>query len=223
MISVSDTDASREQTRLAISIDELLQSNRDLNARMVQFECRLPPIEHDVSVPTSSRDTIQYRPITASQLPSGPFPRFSFDKDLENSRVYQQIHRTSVDYSFRSSIARSHAWTLLSLEYISLASVVALPLDRSEISNARHYPFSHDDRKLSISDETHGHEAARGVYRGFNIVSTAQSGGTQIFKSMPLADNSNITSSLMYDQASSTKDAIEVPALMEYLSLPPNY
>ncbi|KAK4186795.1 hypothetical protein QBC35DRAFT_553321 [Podospora australis] len=69
---------------------------------------------------------------------------FEFEKDLELSRPYRRIpqNRISMDFSFRSSVALSHAWSAfssLSLSDISNISVIALPIDSNELSNMQHY------------------------------------------------------------------------------------
>jgi hypothetical protein len=65
-----------------------------------------------------------------------------YESDLETSRVYRKVRRMSSLFSFRSSIAQTHAWTALSdvsLSEISIMSVVALPLRRDDIGNQHHY------------------------------------------------------------------------------------
>jgi hypothetical protein len=65
-----------------------------------------------------------------------------FEKDLKASRPYRKATRDTVDYSFRSSIALSHAWSALSdlsLSDISVMSVIALPVLPSEICNWYYY------------------------------------------------------------------------------------
>jgi hypothetical protein len=203
MISVSDTEASREQTRLSISIDELLQSNRDLNKRMLQFECRLPSIEDDASVAASSHGTIEHRPASVFESGRDLISDFSFEEDLENSRVYRQVYRTSVDYSFRSSVARSHAWTLLSLQHVSLLSVIALPLNRSEISNAGHYPLTYDNDTLP---------------KWSSVMPPEHSGCTQVSISISVDDNSSADYSVD-DQVSSSDHIAQDVGLLESLAL----
>lgn len=49
-----------------------------------------------------------------------------------------------MDFSFRSSVARSHNWSIfsdLSLGDISILSIIALPLYQDDITNAEHYDF----------------------------------------------------------------------------------
>jgi hypothetical protein len=55
------------------------------------------------------------------------------------------VRHESTDHSFCSSVPVSHAWTALSdisLSDISAISVVALPLQSSDIANSHHYGFA---------------------------------------------------------------------------------
>ena len=68
----------------------------------------------------------------------------SFERDLEISRPYRKATRDTVDFSFRSSVVGSHAWSALSdvsLSEISVISVIVLPIFISDISNSHHYHF----------------------------------------------------------------------------------
>jgi cell division control protein 24 len=82
--------------------------------------------------------------------------KFDFEEDLESSRVYRRAVRETTDYSFRSSIARSHSWSVfsgLSLGDISIMSVIALPVYQDDITNAEHYDFGEEP---APNAETHG-------------------------------------------------------------------
>lgn len=82
---------------------------------------------------------------TSPTLPPQLLPGFDFQGDLETSLVYRRANRDSMDFSFRSSVAQSHMWSVfsdLSLgDIISNLSVVALPIYADEITNASHYEF----------------------------------------------------------------------------------
>jgi hypothetical protein len=61
---------------------------------------------------------------------------FTFDGDLEASRVYQRVRLDICDASFNSSVARTHAWSVftgISLSAISAVSAIALPLYAEEL------------------------------------------------------------------------------------------
>ncbi|KAI1303515.1 hypothetical protein F5Y03DRAFT_187378 [Xylaria venustula] len=67
---------------------------------------------------------------------------FEFETDLEASHVYRRAQRDTMDFSFRSSVARTHAWSMLSgrsLADVSELSVIALPLDLEDVANSQHY------------------------------------------------------------------------------------
>ena len=69
-------------------------------------------------------------------------PRFTFEGTLEDSRVYKRVKRNDCDISFRSSVARSNAWSQLSgvsLAQVSAISVIALPILPTEIANSQFY------------------------------------------------------------------------------------
>lgn len=92
-----------------------------------------------------SEDDISSGPSTPpNTLPSQLLFGFDFQGDLETSRPYRRANRDSMDFSFRSSVARSHMWSVfsdLSLSDISNLSVIALPIYADEITNACHYEF----------------------------------------------------------------------------------
>ncbi|KAI1119803.1 hypothetical protein F5Y10DRAFT_259589 [Nemania abortiva] len=67
---------------------------------------------------------------------------FEFENDLKTSRVYRRAQRDSMDFSFRTSITRQHAWSMLSacsLADVSVLSVIALPLNLVDLANRHHY------------------------------------------------------------------------------------
>jgi hypothetical protein len=89
--------------------------------------------------------------------------RFTFDDDLESSRVYSRLMlEDSCDRSFNSSAVRTNAWSVfsgLSLADISVMSVVALPIYPSDINNQEHYAFgdvdaAHPSLTIDLSTDT---------------------------------------------------------------------
>jgi hypothetical protein len=110
----------------------VLESNRELSRRLASLEDRSGE-QHSIA---SSRTSIGRFSITSrlSLLRS-----YEFDNDLKSSRPYRKATRDSVDFSFRSSIALSYAWSKLTLSDISFISVVALPIRANEITNGHHY------------------------------------------------------------------------------------
>lgn len=70
--------------------------------------------------------------------------RYSFEFELEASRVYKRTQLLESDVSFTSSAIRTHAWSIfsgLSLSQFSNILVIALPLYSHEISNGELYSF----------------------------------------------------------------------------------
>ncbi|KAK4163354.1 hypothetical protein QBC43DRAFT_355099 [Cladorrhinum sp. PSN259] len=86
------------------------------------------------------------RPLSSqSALLTSSLPR-PFECHLELSRVYRRARnpRNTMDFSFRSSIARTNTWSVfsgLSLGEISVLSVVALPIYPDDLRNSHHYDF----------------------------------------------------------------------------------
>ncbi len=89
-----------------------------------------PPRENDKGSPSTTR--------------TEPTSSFNFEIDLETSRPYRRARRDTMDFSFRSSVAHSNAWSVfsgLSLSDVSIMSVIALPIYADEIGNSNHYAF----------------------------------------------------------------------------------
>lgn len=149
--SESDEDARHDRQALVSITADLLKNNLDLGRRVADLE---HSSDDDCSTRWSfsihSTGTVLHRMedvrINRSErISQSRFTRtnmFQFDADLQASHVYRKVMRDTVDYSFRSSIGLSHAWTTLSkltLSDISHLSVVGLPLYPNEVSNAYHY------------------------------------------------------------------------------------
>lgn len=108
--------------------------------------------DHGDSKP-SKRASIRMRP-------------FAFEEILNTSRPYLQIKRQSVDYSFHSSVPRSHAWSYLSLSDVSCLSVVALPISLNEIANSEHYLTSSDQLESKNASQSIGQSASASLHGG---------------------------------------------------------
>ncbi|KAH7064149.1 hypothetical protein BKA63DRAFT_179554 [Paraphoma chrysanthemicola] len=153
----SDQEARRNHAQLLAVCTVLLRSNTELTRRLTRLETCFDSAE---SMLTGRPDSIMSsQTITqcgnntamerlAEELHSIPLISLSdsqFESVLEASRVYQRARSAGCDISFRSSIVRSHAWTVLSdisLSEISVISVIALPIRPLDIANAQHYSFS---------------------------------------------------------------------------------
>ena len=167
------TDDSDSDLQANDSRRELLESNRELSRRLANLEDRF-----DASSILSRRKSHAWSQIhqqddTGSKLAGTFFRqahdknsiptsessvlRFEFESDLEASRVYRKAQRDTVDFSFRSSIARTHTWSTLSdlsLSDISAISVIALPMYSSDITNGYHYEFGAASPELPGGEPT---------------------------------------------------------------------
>lgn len=79
----------------------------------------------------------------------------SFEIYLKTSRVYRRAKRHSMDYSFRSSIVRPGSWSVfsgLSLNDISVISVIALPITADDLTNPQHYVFEDHESQETVSE-----------------------------------------------------------------------
>ncbi|KAF4345562.1 Ras family other [Fusarium beomiforme] len=143
--SDSQARAEENQQQLISAVEILLESNPDLSRRIMGMESTIDTM-------SQRRATIQFiagiddleRPSTSLQRVS--LFEFEFERDLKSSRVYRKAKRDTMDFSARSSVARTHAWSSLSgisLSDISHISVLALPLYAEDISNPHHYDFGH--------------------------------------------------------------------------------
>ncbi|KAF5639330.1 Rho guanine nucleotide exchange factor scd1 [Fusarium sp. NRRL 52700] len=161
MILQSDSvqTAKEHQEQLSSNVKALLDNNDALSRRLMNIEDALDAqtiISRRMSIlsmsASPSRNTSQQS--TAESLATSnatesslAVSKFDFEDDLESSRVYRRAVRESMDYSFRSSIARSHNWSVfsgLSLGDISIMSVIALPVYQDDITNAEHYDFGEE-------------------------------------------------------------------------------
>lgn len=94
---------------------------------------------------------------TACKNPQIGVPGLDYKDSLETSRVYRRAQRDTVDYSFRSSVIMSRAWSILSgfsLSDISAISVIALPVYQNELTNAQHYVFGGGSEPVTTEHET---------------------------------------------------------------------
>jgi len=154
---------------LGNNVNQLLESNRELARRLMNLEDAF-----DAQSLVSRRRSVAVTPLdprhNADQLPvespsesdkespsatrTAPASGFAFEIDLEASRPYRRALRDTMDFSFRSSVARSNAWSVfsgLSLSDVSIMSVIALPIYADEIGNSHHYDFGSRQPALSPS------------------------------------------------------------------------
>ncbi|KAF5981505.1 hypothetical protein FBULB1_4747 [Fusarium bulbicola] len=161
MILQSDSGqtAKEHQEQLSNNVKVLLDSNDALSRRLMNVEDALDArtiVSKRVSIlsmsaspsENPSQQLTAESPATSSATETSPaISKFDFEDDLESSRVYRRAVRETMDYSFRSSVARSQNWSVfsgLSLGDISIMSVIALPVYQDDITNAEHYDFGEE-------------------------------------------------------------------------------
>ncbi|SCN82443.1 uncharacterized protein FFC1_03894 [Fusarium fujikuroi] len=138
--------AEESQQQLIAAVDMLLRDNSDLSRRMMGMENIVDTMSHRRATIQSTKDIDAQKGKATSSRRSSLF-EFDFEHDLKLSRVYRHAKRDTMDFSARSSVARTHAWSSLSgisLSDISHISVLALPLYVEDISNPQHYNFGQE-------------------------------------------------------------------------------
>ncbi|KAM0543995.1 hypothetical protein ACHAPJ_012020 [Fusarium lateritium] len=151
--SDSDRSATQHQEQLSANINLLLESNHALSRRLMNLEDaldaqtiaskRMSFLSLSGSTPQRS-ESQKSQPSTVDTESTIAISKFDFEDDLELSRVYRRAQRDTMDFSFRSSIARSNSWSVfsgLSLGDVSIMSVIALPVYQEDLTNAQHYDF----------------------------------------------------------------------------------
>ncbi|KAF5009360.1 hypothetical protein FDECE_4416 [Fusarium decemcellulare] len=170
--SDSDRLALQHQEQLSVNISALLDSNQDLSRRLLNLENSLDTQTiiskrmslMSVSIPESqSSNSIDPQSTLASTTESSTetdssvfISKFEFEDDLETSGVYRraQHNRNTMDFSFRSSVARSHVWSILSglsMSDVSIMSMIALPVYQEDLTNAQHYDFGQGPQPAAVT------------------------------------------------------------------------
>lgn len=157
LCSESDLIAQYDRQVLLENTANILKNNIELSQRLAHLETQLDATRSVTTKRTVSvASTILEQQIPGITATTDVTPRasmqpgdgarvFQFEPVLKASRVYRRAKRDTADYSFCSSIALSHAWTALSdmsLGDISIISVIALPVQMTELANADRYEFT---------------------------------------------------------------------------------
>ncbi|KAH7176269.1 ras family-domain-containing protein [Dactylonectria macrodidyma] len=143
--SDSQVRAENNQQQLMSTVEMLLERNHDLSERMMGIESAFDTISQHQATFQFTAGIDSLAPHTASPKRSS-LVEFEFERYLKASRVYRRAKRDTMDFSVRSSVARTHAWSVfsgISLSNISEISVLALPLYAEDIANPQHYNFGH--------------------------------------------------------------------------------
>ncbi|KAG5808129.1 hypothetical protein H9Q74_007206 [Fusarium xylarioides] len=132
-------DSNQALSRRLMSVEDALDDQTIISRRMSIISLSASPSQN-----SSQQSTAQSPATSISTDTSLSISNFDFEDDLESSRVYRRAVRETMDFSFRSSIARSHNWSVfsgLSLGDVSVMSVIALPVCQGDLANAEHYDF----------------------------------------------------------------------------------
>jgi hypothetical protein len=164
--SESDLEAERSQGILRGLMQQLLESNLDLSRRLRNLEdtydsesnlttCFRNGSSAEADDTGEGADLISYQSTSLDSEDSSNFlhrtnSQFSFESDLDTSRVYRRTRPYPLeDASFTSSAIRTHVWSIfsgLSLSQVSNISALALPVYSDDISNSQRYNFIYVDR-----------------------------------------------------------------------------
>jgi hypothetical protein len=140
-------------------MEQVLNDNIELKQKLNQLEDRfdarstftrevtdwmVAKAKDSKSETSTIRDTDKAKNIPYSMTPFDLAVDFSFtfDKILEQSRVYRMNQGTECDRSFYTSDALSRTWSIfsgISLANISVISVIAMPLTALDLANGRYY------------------------------------------------------------------------------------
>ena len=151
--SESDREAASSLGELKTIVERMLDANHDLCRRLDKVEAKSIIGDCACSLKTTTEDTDDTETIKPAHGYPGIADRsishsqsfhFEFESVLQASRVYSKANLSECDVSFKSSVVRSRAWSLLSdisLAQISIVSVIALPVYPNDISNRNCYIF----------------------------------------------------------------------------------
>ncbi|KAF2026317.1 hypothetical protein EK21DRAFT_92455 [Setomelanomma holmii] len=197
----SDLDAQRDRKQLLDVTAKLLASNVDLAKRIADLEHCYHSSNSAITRPSTRRasnvtystgtdddDSAEPSPMPASISLAEARRRSHFEHDLEASRVYSKVRRKSADYSFRSSVAPSHAWSALSdisLADLSTISVIALPLHRDDVKNVFHCKDRDADSDEVVPDWPHAFDGVILVNQTVEIKYESLADEGLLFSSVP--------------------------------------
>ena len=155
--SASMEEARASSKELHNMVQRVLESNEDISRRLNALE--MPCNGSHSFIGTSNGDaeeTIDDRETIRPDVDSStdfqatfqiPDFSFTFDQDLQTSRVYTRAAHQQSNFSVRSAAVQSLSWSMISgisLSAVSNISVISLPISANELWNGQHYnPESH--------------------------------------------------------------------------------
>ncbi|KAM0418931.1 hypothetical protein ACHAPT_012089 [Fusarium lateritium] len=140
----TEMEAIQGRDKLNAAVDLILQRDQDFAARLQRLE---DPFEgQDPSIRFFDNDSVRSAshtismasnstPPSSSSSEPGSLARREFEDILEKSRVYSRSEPNDSDMSFTSSTVLSHAWSMLSLNDISIIAVFRLPITLDDIDS----------------------------------------------------------------------------------------
>ena len=143
-------EARASSKELYNMVQRVLESNEDISKRLNALEMPCDGSHSFIDTTNGDveddRETI--RPETENPRLDGPASfqtrdfSFTFDQDLQTSRVYTRTANRQSNFSVRSGAVQSISWSLISgvsLSAVSNISVISLPISPLELWNGQHY------------------------------------------------------------------------------------
>ena len=165
---------AEESHQQLLSLVGSLQKNSRPLSRVSELAHEPPPAGMEAADSDPQQQRSQQRVSVTTVGPGhtskpGRFSLFKlpFEEDLKASGPYRRAKRETMDYSFRSSVVRSHAWSVYSgmtLSNISELSVLALPIYRDDLVNSQHYQFGDRHDKPRTDFPAPGTEWKRSIF-----------------------------------------------------------
>ncbi|KAJ3548480.1 hypothetical protein NM208_g989 [Fusarium decemcellulare] len=132
--SQTEMEALQGRDRLNAAVDLILQRDQDFAARLQRLEDPFEGQPRSIRFFDNESRATAFPPNSSSSEP-GSLVRREFEEILENSRVYSRSESNESDKSFTSSAVLSHAWSMLSLNDISIVAVFRLPITLDDIES----------------------------------------------------------------------------------------
>ncbi|KAM5350063.1 hypothetical protein ACJ41O_006568 [Fusarium nematophilum] len=136
----TEMEALQGRDRLNAAVDLILQRDQGFAARLQRLEDPFEGQDRSIrffdneSITSHRTSTMSNNTPPISSEP-GSLARREFEEVLEQSRVYTRSEFNNSEVSFTSSTALSHAWSMLSLNDISIVAVFRLPVTLDDIDS----------------------------------------------------------------------------------------
>ncbi|KAF4458423.1 hypothetical protein FALBO_14849 [Fusarium albosuccineum] len=153
--SDSDRLAIQHQEQLSVNIKNSLDAQTIVSKRMSLMSVSRTESQSSNSI--NPQSTLASTTESSTETDCSAFvSKFEFEDDLETSGVYRRARRNrdTMDFSFRSSVAKSHVWSILSglsMSDVSIMSMMALPVYQEDLTNAQHYDFGQGPQPAAVA------------------------------------------------------------------------